>query len=135
MNITFILVLLALTVSGCASLQDAPKKMAGVSRRSLEAAKADSIYQVYTCDMAACFDAVVDIAAQEKYTIFMKDPVQGFISLMNIPGVVNTTEVGVFMTQLSHGQGVRVELSSRSSPAKKVVAKKLFSELGNQFKK
>jgi hypothetical protein len=55
---------------------------------------------------------------------------------MNIPGVVDTTEVGVFLTRLPKGQeGVRVELTSRSSPAKKTVAKLLFPELSEKFKK
>jgi len=117
-------------------LQDLPKKMAGVSTHSLEEARVNSIYQVYPCDINACFDAVIDIAVKAKYHVFMKDRVGGFISLMNVPSVVDTTEVGVFLTELPQGQeGVRVELASRSSPAKKIVAKLLFPELGDKFKK
>ena len=65
----------------------------------------------------------------------MKDEVRSFMVVMNIPGCVDTTEVGVFFTDLPRQQGVKVELSSRSSPAKKAVAKVLFSELNDRFKK
>ncbi|MBF0331870.1 MAG: hypothetical protein HQL17_08020 [Candidatus Omnitrophica bacterium] len=131
--ITFVLI--SIIASGCASLTDIPKKMGGTSRRTLEEAKQNSIYQVYSCDITACFDAVIEIATKANYNIFMKDRVRSFISLMNVPGVVDTTEVGVFLTEISNGKSVRVELSSRSSPAKKTAAKLLFSELSERFKK
>jgi len=107
----------------------------GTSTKNLEAGKADSIYQVYPCEIMACFDAVEKVAQKNEYHVFMKDAVRGLIVLMSIPGYVDTTEVGVFLTELPQEQGVKVELSSRSSPAKKAVAKALFSDLNDYFKK
>ena len=106
----------------------------GTSTKDLEAGKVDSIYQVYPCAVEACFQAVIDVARDSKYYVFMKDEVRGLVVLMNIPGFVDTTEVGVFFTELPKQQGVKIELSSRSSPAKKAVAKVLFSELSGRFK-
>lgn len=131
----FIILLLVLALTGCASVKDVSRNFIGISTDELEAGKTDSIYQVYPCEVSACFDAVIDIARENKYYIFMKDEVRGLIVLMNIPECVDTTEVGVFFTRLSREQGVKIELSSRSSPAKKTVAKVLFSEMNDLFKK
>jgi hypothetical protein len=131
----FFILLSIVVFAGCSTFKDISKNTMGVSMRDLEAGKADSIYQVYSCDMGACFDAVADIARKNQYYVFMKDEIRGFIVLMNIPGCVDTTEVGVFFTELPNRQGVKLELSSRSSPAKRTVAKVLFSALNDQFKK
>ncbi len=135
MKKNILLICVAVLLAGCASLKDAPKSFLGFSTRSLEDGRVDSIFQVYLCDLAQCFGAVVDIAQVNNYHIFMKDQVRGLVVLMNIPGCVDTTEVGVFLTELPEGQGIRVELSSRSTPAKRVVAKVLFSELKERFPK
>ena len=124
-----------LVLTGCSSLRNVSRDVMGVSTDTLESGKADSIYQVYPCEIGACFDAVIEIARDNNYYIFMKDGVRGLVVLMNIPECVDTTEVGVFLTELPGPQGVRVELSSRSSPAKKAVAKVLFSEMNDRFKK
>ena len=63
-----------------------------------------------------------------NYLIFQKDEVKGYIILMGIPGYVNTTEVGVFLVEVS-GHETRVELSSLSTNAKRAVAKTLFKGL------
>ena len=131
----FLILLSVLALAGCSTLKTVSQNFMGVSTKDLEAGKADSIYQVYPCRMEACFDAVTDIAHKSKYYIFMSDEIRELIVLMNIPGCVDTTEVGVFFTDLPKGQGVKIELSSRSSPAKKSVAKLLFSELNARFKK
>ncbi len=129
------LITFLLLFAGCGSLQDSPKSFVGSSTRVLEAGRSDSIYQVYPSDMPRCFDAVVQIAAKNHYYIFSQDQARGLVVLLNIPGCVDTTEVGVFLTELPAGEGIRVELSSRSTPAKRAVAKVLFSELKERLSK
>ena len=131
----FLLFFLVVVFTGCATVKDVSRNFAGTSTRDLEAGKADSVYQVYSCSMADCFAAVTDVADENNYYTFMQDEARGLIVIMNIPGCVDTTEVGIFFTALSGQQGTRIELSSRSSPAKKEVAKVLFSELNDRFKK
>ena len=133
-KISFIL-LFVFVFCGCSTLKDASQCVAGVSTRSLESGKADSIYQIYPCDLTECFNTVVAIAEKNKYYVFMKDPIRGLVTVMDVPGQVDTTEVGIFLTELSKQQGVRVDLSSRSTPAKRAVAKVLFSELNDLYKK
>ena len=129
--------LLALSVAllGCAALMDAPSNIAGFSTRSLEERRTDSVYQVYDCSEALCFQEVLNAAQNEKYHVFTQDQAKGVIVLMSIPGAVDTTQVGVFFTPLSGQKGVKVELSSRSTPAKRVVAKVLFEALSVKFNK
>ncbi len=129
------LLLIVVSLAGCASLKDFPKLVIGTSTRDLEAARANSIYQDYPHDKTTCFDAVLRVVNKNKYYVFMQDPSRGIIVVMNIPDFVDTTEVGVFITELPQGQGARVEFSSRSSPAKKAVAKLLFGELSDFFNK
>lgn len=127
--------LLMLSFSGCASLWDAPKNIVGVSIRDMEDARGGSIYQSYACTFEECFKAVAEISAANEYNVFLKDGLRGVIVLMNVPKAVETTEVGVFFTVLDRQKGVKVEVSSRSSPAKRTVAVLLFAELTQKFSK
>jgi hypothetical protein len=115
-------------LAGCSTLTEIPRSVAGASTRNLESARADSIYQFYTADAAACFNAVLEVAQKNEYFVFTKDEARGIIVLMDIKGYVDTTEVGVFITD-GLKDGTRVELSSRSTPAKRAVAKVFFADL------
>jgi hypothetical protein len=135
MKSIWVVLVLAVFSAGCASLTDAPRKVIGISTRTLEHEKGASIYQSYDCDLSGCFSAVLEIADNARYHVFMKDQIRGLIVLMNIPGAVDTTEVGVFFTPDPKGRGVRVECSSRSSSAKRSVAQMLFGELSLRYRK
>lgn len=123
----------AMFLPACSAWRDAPAGIAGVSTKALEDGRVDSIYQTYPCDIGACFDAVSAVAGKSGYYIFSSDRTRGLVVLMKIPGCVDTTEVGVFLSHAPHGEGVLVELSSRSSLAKKTVAKTLLSDLADRF--
>ena len=131
----FLVVLIVTSLAGCASSKDFPKVLLGTSTRDLESARSNSIYQDYPYSKAACFDAILRIVNKNKYYVFIQDPARGLIVLMSIPDFVDTTEVGVFITELPKDQGVRVEFSSQSTPAKRAVAKFLFGELSDFFNK
>ena len=131
----FIVIFTLFFCSGCASLWDAPKNIVGFSTKDMEDARAESLYQSYQGEFLDVFNAVIEIAKENKYYIFTKDEIRGMIVLMEIPGAVNTTEVGVFVMPLPGNKGVKVELSSRSTPAKRTVAQGLFLSLGKKFPK
>jgi hypothetical protein len=133
MNRTIILFLLVFS-SGCASLWDSPKNIVGVSVRDLQEMRVESLYQAYPAEYSDVFSAVLDVAKDEKYHVFSKSQDRGLIVLMNIPGCVDTTEVGVFLTRLGDRE-IKVELSSRSTPAKRAVAQRLFIDLEKRFPK
>lgn len=129
-----LMLLCVLPLIGCAALWDAPKNIVGFSTRSLEAARVNASYQSYAASQEDIFRAVLDISVKEKYNVFMKDEIRGMIVVMGIPGAVDTTEVGIFITQTSKPGVVKVELSSRSSPAKRTVALAVLNKLGELFK-
>ena len=120
-------------LTGCASLWDAPQNVLGFSRRDMDAARGSAASAVYHADFLDVYEAILDIATKSKYHVFLKDEVRGFIVLMDVPGMVDTTEVGVYVTSLAGGGRVRVEVSSRSTPAKRVVAERILNALAESF--
>lgn len=127
--------LVLLTLSGCASLTDAPRNVVGYSTRALEAARAKSLYQTYQARFTEVYAAVQEFSAAAKYTVFMKDEIHGLVVVMDVPGMVNTTQVAVYVVPQAQGESVKVEVASRSTPAKRVVAAELFSRLNRKFGK
>lgn len=124
-----------LALCGCASLTDAPRNIVGFSTRELENARSQSVYQSYQCAENDCLAAILDAGKEKKYAVFSKDEAQGQVVFMGVPGQVNTTEVGVFLTPLTSSAGVKVEVASGSSSAKRAVAQVLFVELERKFSK
>lgn len=79
------------------------------------------------------FNAPDALASKKKnFSLFIKDPIKRHIVLMGVPGVVDTTEVGIFFTPQEGG--TRIEVSSLSTAAKLAAADILFAELGKTFK-
>jgi hypothetical protein len=74
----------------------------------------------------------IKVIKKQKWVIFQKDEIKGFIVVMGIHGNVNTTEVGIFFDELSDNQ-TRIEISSLSTTAKRKVAKGLFHDLDIAF--
>lgn len=76
--------------------------------------------------------AVKDEQSKRNYLeLFIKDADQRFVIVMGIPGCVNTTEVGIFVTSLE--QGAAIEISSLSTIAKIKAAEIVFEELQKSF--
>jgi hypothetical protein len=67
-----------------------------------------------------------------KLKIFLQDRVKSLIVLMNVPGCVDTTEVGLFFVTVDTGK-TRVEVSSLSEIAKMNTAEIIFPELAKNF--
>nr|CAX68906.1 hypothetical protein JG1_0200 [uncultured bacterium] len=128
-----ILLAFVLVLNGCSTLLNTPKSLIGISTKHLEDARANSLYQSYSCSFDQCYQTVLEIGKEQKYTAYLKKPGEGLIVFMNIPGAVDTTEVGVFLTAIS--SGVKIEVSSLSSPAKRTVAQAVFSGLSDKFSK
>lgn len=66
------------------------------------------------------------------FNIFQHDRIKGVIVVMGVPGNVDTTEVGLFLTVLS-SNSVKIEVTSKSTSAKKKVAEVVFKELASRF--
>ena len=117
-----------IVLSGCARVFDIPKAFWGSSTRALEEARVDAITKTYSCNFRQCYQAVLLVAEEKEYMVFIKDMYKQVIVLMKVPGTVDTTEIGIFFTELNENQ-VKIYVSSLSSHAKRIVADILFSEL------
>ena len=124
--------LLVVTLNGCARIQETTKVIWGSSTRALDEARSEAISKVYHCRYEECFREVMKIAELEKFVIFIKDKIKKHIVFMGIKGSVNTTEVGVFFIELNDEE-TRVEVSSLSTNAKKKVSEMIFPQLGQVF--
>ena len=125
------LFLVCVLLAGCASVLDSPRSLLGVSTRDLELRRSQAVYKTLSCSPTDAFDAIEAFAEANKYLVFRKDRGALVLVLMRIPGAVDTTEVGVFLVPLDEGRSVRIEVSSRSSFARRVVAQNLFAHLAD----
>ena len=128
----YFLILAVIFLTGCSRVLDVPSTIWGSSTRALEEARVDALSKTYSCSFRECYQAVLLIAKEKEFTVFIKDVPRQEIVLMKIPTSVDTTEVGVFFTELSEGQ-VKVYISSLSSHAKRIAAEILFAELDKSF--
>ncbi len=125
---------LVLILNGCVVVDgsvEIGKTFWGSSTRALEKARAQSLTKTYDKGYWDVVRATEEFC-QKKYLIFKKDEVRGYMVIMGIHGSVNTTEVGVFFVELNDHQ-TRIEVSSLSTNAKRIVAKALFHELDINF--
>lgn len=137
-----LLMLLAfLFIAGCASVSEPFKFVMGTSTKALEEARENAMSANYECTLSQCFDAALALGVnyskgvpinKKYYYIFQKSRKKGMIVVMEIPGQVNTTEVGIFFHSLDEKKTM-IEITSLSSSAKKKVADELFAELGHHF--
>lgn len=74
----------------------------------------------------------VDLLADQSFKIFIKDPRKKLLVIYNIPGSVDTTEVGVFFVP-ADDKKVTLEISSLSTNAKQTAARIIFEKLAKQY--
>jgi hypothetical protein len=75
---------------------------------------------------------------QEKRTtvdLFLQDRKKGHLVVMGVLGSVDTTEVGIFFSEVVGERQVTIEISSLSPYAKLAVAELVFDDLGQKFSK
>ena len=119
---------LVFACAGCASISETGKTIWGSSIREMEKRRPYAITKTYPKGYWDCVQATLKAIEDNKYVVFQKDEVKGYIVVMGIPGYVNTTEVGIFFDELSDNE-TRIELSSLSTNAKRAAAKALFKGL------
>ncbi len=102
--------------------------MWGSSTRVLERARAEAISKTYSRPSDEVFLEIAKIAQLQAWEIFIKDKKQGLIDVMGVPGGVNTTEVGIFVSALKENE-TKVEVASLSTNTKRIAAETLFAEL------
>lgn len=108
------------------------KTIWGSSTRALEQARVNAITKTYGQKYWDTIRATLNVIEKNDYEIFKKNEVNGYVVILGIKGSVNTTEVGIFFVEVNEAQ-TRVEISSLSTNAKRIVAKTLFQGLDTVF--
>jgi len=128
-------------ISACGFLHECGKTIWGSSTRALETARASGIRDTFPCSSRACFDAVLDLTytrtktrpdQTRRFQLFQQNRAEGHIVVMNVPGSVDTTEVGIFFDAIGQGQ-TQVEIASLSSAAASTTAEIVFAALQADF--
>ena len=127
----YVIILFLTLCLGCSPLEIV-KTMWGSSTRALEQARDKAITKVYQKSYWECVRASLESMDKNEWTIFKKDEIKGYVVLLGIKGAVDTTEVGVFFEEMSDGE-TRIEISSLSTNAKRIIAKHLFYDLDVAF--
>jgi signal recognition particle GTPase len=130
MRIAIMIVLFALC--GCGHVTEFSKTIWGSSTQALEEARVNGIIKTYDCSVSRCYDEVLKAVQDEKYTVFINNKPKATIVVMGVKGSVNTTEIGIFFSDISDEQ-TKIYVSSLSSNAKRTVAQKIFAKLDDIF--
>ena len=119
-------------LAGCGHVSEFSKTVWGSSTRALEEARVKGIVKAYDCSVSRCYDEVLKAVEEQEYKIFINNKPKATIVVMGIPGSVDTTEVGIFFSDISDTQ-TKIYVSSLSSNAKRTVAQKIFPDLDEVF--
>ena len=130
-RINIIAVVIAVLLSGCSPLEIS-RTVWGSSTRALEEARVNGIIKTYDATVERCYEEALKAAQEAEYEVFIQDKSRAVIVVMGIKGSVNTTEVGVFFVEVNDRQ-TRIEISSLSTNAKRIVAKGLLHGLDVAF--
>jgi len=125
-------------VSGCVSLKEAARGIAGTSTKILEESRPQAIVKQYELPYDDCYAKVKEVlkekklpkekgAAEEKEAyIYREDKAKGMLAIYVSED--DTTPVGIFLTSLSPSK-TQVEVSSPSIYAKQLISEKIETAL------
>lgn len=112
-----------LVLSGCATPGEIWKTVIGVSTSEIEAARKDSLSNIFDEEKSACYARIEEILKKtEKVSIYSKNA--DMIAIYYIKP--NDTPVGIFFTAVNQGQ-TKVEVASPSSSSRDFIAKTIFA--------
>ncbi len=115
-------------ISGCATIKDIPKGIAGISTRVLEESRKDALKKTFAISYDDCYSKVKLILGQGDFPahIYAENAKKKMIAIYL--SATDTTSVGIFFTQESQTNTL-IEISSPSIYAKEETAKKIFTGL------
>lgn len=137
-NLKYFCLFFLFLTTGCSPFRTA-QHIVGISLDEFEKYRDQAISQHVACKVSECFNAILAIGtdqpsmphSRKDFEVFQAKGRKGVVVFYGIPGQVDTTEVGVFITPQADGS--LVEIISRSSSAQKKVARAVFTELDVSF--
>ena len=132
-SLLIVMIVFISVAPGCVRVTEATKSIWGSSTKALEEARGQALVKTYQCQTKECFDKILDVAKESKMEVFIADRKKQLVVLMHIKGSINTTEVGIFLSESGVDQ-TKIEVTSLSQNAKEAAANIVFAELKKTFK-
>lgn len=116
-----------LTLFGCSTIKETVKRIAGVSTKVLEDSRKDAIKKIFNYDYNTCYNKVKAAVTERGSYIYAEDPKKQMLAIYVSES--DTTAVGIFFKEID-ALNTQIEVSSPSTYAKELIAKRVFSVLG-----
>jgi hypothetical protein len=113
-------------LSGCATIKESAKCVAGVSTKVLEDNRQTAITKTVNRDYFTAYTKTLEVLKRRDSYIYVQDIKKHLIAVYFAPG--DTTPVGIFFKEVG-ANTTQVEVSSPSSYAKELIAERIFSVL------
>jgi hypothetical protein len=123
---------LVIAAAGCATVTEAAKCVAGVSTKALEDGRAKSIKKTFDLDYVTCDSKVREALRTTGAYIYADKKAEKLIAIYMSES--DTTAVGIFFTEIN-ALHTQVELTSPSTEAKEIEAKRIFDHLEGKLVK
>lgn len=126
MKICNLLIILSFSVliSGCTFITDP----VCISLKDVEAARDGSIKMSSSLPIDKVRNNIKATASVKPWMIYRDVPSENCFVVMNVPGFIDTTEVGIYVIPQEEG-GCSIEVGSLNPKAQKVIAGELFTIL------
>ncbi|MBM3250311.1 MAG: hypothetical protein FJZ09_05675 [Candidatus Omnitrophica bacterium] len=122
----FIACILILIMTGCSTVKEAAKCVAGISTKELEDLRKDAIKKSVDLDYDICYNRVKRILKKAETYIYAEEPAKNLIAIYL--SETDTTPVGIFITKQDKDKAL-IEVSGPSTFAKEFISAKIFDSL------
>ena len=113
-------------LTGCSGLKEATKGFLGVSTKSLDNARSDSLRNDFAGSLSDIHNKIKDALMANHSYIYKDAKSSDFIALY--VSETDTTPVGIFLTKVGEKR-ITVEVSSPSTYGKELIAKVIYDAL------
>ncbi len=121
------IVLMGLSLAGCANFKEHMKGFMGISTREIEAGRKTAITRTVGYDYATAFKMVSNVLQQMESYVYAGDISKYMLAVYR--SNTDTTPVGIYFKVMS-SSSTQIEVSSPSSFTKAEVADKIFAAFG-----
>lgn len=112
--------------SGCATIKEGAKCFIGVSTKVLEDNRKTAITKTYNYDYFTTYTKTLDSLKKMEAYVYSQGIKKNLIAIY--VSEEDTTPVGIFFEEVDK-DNTKIEISSPSTYAKELIAKKLFEDL------
>ena|SRR3989338_2579808 len=119
-------------MSGCATITEGAKGIAGISTKSLEDSRKEAIVKTVNDDYQTAYKKAKEVLVNTGSYIYAEDTKKKMIAIYVTKE--DTTPVGIFFKEIEANK-TQIEVSSPSTYAKELIAVRLFMILNPEEKK